>query len=49
MLGLGLTTLALALTLTRCANGPRLQLHFHRLYYERFYSTEEHCRYRYPG
>lgn len=21
-----------------CANGPRLQLHFHRLYYERFYS-----------
>ena len=30
-----------------CANGPQLQLHFHRLYYERFYSTQEHCRYRY--
>ena len=33
--------------LRACANGPRLQLHFHRLYYERFYSTQEHCRYRY--
>ena len=30
----------------RECGGPRLRLHFHRLYYERFYSTEEHCRYK---
>ena len=33
--------------LWQCANHPRLSLHFHRLYYERFYSTEEHCAHRY--
>ena len=26
---------------------PRLALHYHRLYFERFYSTEEHCAYKY--
>lgn len=33
--------------LWQCSGHPRLSLHFHRLYYERFYSTEEHCAHRY--
>lgn len=31
--------------LQRCA-GPRFSMHFHHLYFSRFYSTEEHCSYR---
>lgn len=26
---------------------PRLEIHYHRQYFERFYSTEEHCQYKY--
>ena len=33
--------------LQRCGRDRRLSLHFHRLYFERFYSTEEHCAYKY--
>ncbi|KAL1520423.1 hypothetical protein AB1Y20_022007 [Prymnesium parvum] len=32
--------------LQKCRD-PRLTLHYHRLYFERFYSTEEHCSYKY--
>ena len=30
-----------------CASDPRFAINFHRLYFERFYSTEEHCEYKY--
>ena len=33
-----------ALAAARVRGGPRLRLHFHRLYYECIYSTEEHCQ-----
>jgi hypothetical protein len=33
--------------LQKCPADHRLSLHFHRLYFERFYSTEEHCAYKY--
>ena len=31
----------------QCTRDTRLDVRFHRLYFERFYSTEEHCAYKY--